>query len=982
MVFNYDEGNMRISSCYLRGEIVMSRNLEEFIRNNYKDALKHRYIQPFYQPVIRTSSGKLCSFESLARWIDPEIGMIYPDEFIPVLENDRVINQIDESILMQVCSRLRRALDSGETPVPVSVNLSRLDFTLCDIFSKADSIVSKYQIPHEFIYFEITESVMADQQEQLKEIIERFHSEGYQIWMDDFGSAYSSLNALKEFYFDEIKLDMVFVRPFTIRSRRIATSIVEMAKRISIHTLIEGIETEEQYDYFRDIGCEKVQGYYFGKPMAYEDAMDNMRKKEVDIERPQDRQYYDKIGMIDFLSAVPLMTMEERDSIVTARQLNSIPLALAEFSAHTFSVLFYNSAFKETADSTGLFSVVFTQEMINRPQPYSRISSNVINLMDSVRTGGSGRMLFTNNERYYEMNCRCVAATNEKYCVLIKVTDLSKDQQSEKTGYLDEFARRVYALFDRITLVNFTEDTILPLYTETRSDLVSGRKGIRRLLEEYAEKYLYPDDREKYVSLFDPENARARFADTSCSNISNMFRTSRRHGKYIWKEYTLLKVDDEKYLMLVRNIHEGVISHSHSHHTGAHNDETYSPAHLWDSLVRSDILCMFWKDKDRRFLGASRPFLDYYGFASEDDIIGKNDEDLGWHVHPDRYMNDEMKVINEGVTTHNVPGLCMNNGENKEILASKTPLYDHDGDIRGLIGFFVDRDLLTANDRRGEDTTRKDLVTGLLNPRGIYEEASAFRDEYDLRGVDFARYHIEISDFKTLNSQYGFDFGDKVLDTFGRMLLGEFGLTCAIGRYEGYKFVVIHQLKDHDEAFEIFSRIKAVGEKIRDIDGTPLTLYLSVGYALYSEFEDIEKQARQSEMRLHTDFDDSISTEDRVSHASEVFSMFDDLPVSYSVYHVTIDEQSGKIDAVLFYVNKMLTKYLGVPAEKLLGRSSRELYPSIGEEWYRVLASAAFDGEQQDGCFINPADGQKFKFTVQQIIYPGYCAVTYVEIPE
>ena len=110
--------------------------------------------------------------------------------------------------------------------------------------------------------------------------------------------------------------------------------------------------------------------------------------------------------------------------------------------------------------------------------------------------------------------------------------------------------------------------------------------------------------------------------------------------------------------------------------------------------------------------------------------------------------------------------------------------------------------------------------------------------------------------------------------------------------------------------------------------------------------------------------------------------MFDDLPVSYSVYHVTIDEQSGKIDAVLFYVNKMLTKYLGVPAEKLLGRSSRELYPSIGEEWYRVLASAAFDGEQQDGCFINPADGQKFKFTVQQIIYPGYCAVTYVEIPE
>ena len=188
----------------------MGRNLEEFIKKNYKKAIDNREIQPFYQPVIRVFSRQLCSFEALARWIDPEIGMIYPDEFIPVLEKEQAIHLLDTAILRQVCIRLRSSITNGEIPIPVSVNLSRLDFTLCDIFAVADQIVSEYHIPHEFIYFEITESVMAEEPEMLKEIVDRFRGAGYQIWMDDFGSAYSSLNALKELFFDEINLDMRF----------------------------------------------------------------------------------------------------------------------------------------------------------------------------------------------------------------------------------------------------------------------------------------------------------------------------------------------------------------------------------------------------------------------------------------------------------------------------------------------------------------------------------------------------------------------------------------------------------------------------------------------------------------------------------------------------------------------------------------------------------------------------------------------------
>ncbi len=102
-----------------------------------------------------------------------------------------------------------------------------------------------------------------------------------------------------------------------------------MAKSIDIHTLVEGVETEEQFRYLRNVGCEKVQGYYFGKPAPYEEALARLQEKGIGTEAPHERRYYDEIGRIDFLSAVPFMTREERDTITTARQLNSIPLALA-----------------------------------------------------------------------------------------------------------------------------------------------------------------------------------------------------------------------------------------------------------------------------------------------------------------------------------------------------------------------------------------------------------------------------------------------------------------------------------------------------------------------------------------------------------------------------------------------------------------------------------------------------------------------------
>lgn len=956
----------------------MARNLEDFIKKNYKKAIERQDIQVFYQPVIRTFSRKLCSFEALARWIDPEFGKLYPDVFIPVLEKERVIHHLDAAILRQVCERIRKSIDGGETPIPISVNLSRLDFVLCDIFDVAERIVSEYQIPHEYIYFEITESVMADQQETLKGIIDRFRSAGFRIWMDDFGSAYSSLNVLKELSFDEIKLDMQFLRPFNLRAKRIATAVVEMAKHIDIHTLVEGVETEEQYSYLRNIGCEKVQGYYFGRPMPYEEALARMQEKGIGIELPQDRQYYDDIGCIDVLSAVPFMTQEEHDTGVIARQLNSIPLALAEFEPDGFRILFYNSAFEEAAAGAEMFDLVLTQEMLGQPQPYYRLSEKILNLMDSVKEGGEGRLLFTSNKEYFEVKVRHIARTRDRFCVIIRLTNLTKDTQSENLGYLDEFLRRIYDVYERITLVDFREDSIRPLYTSTREDMVSGRQGIGRLAAEFAEKYIFPDDRDKYLRLFDRKMIR-RLSESSDVSYSELIRSSIRHGRYAWMEYTLLRIDKEKYYLLVRNVQGGVNSYIRGNADRSGEGTLYSPSHLWNNLLRSGLLRLFWKDEKRRFVGASRSFLDYYGFPSIDVIAGKNDEEVGWHVHPEAYMNDEYQVIHEGATLRFMPGLCMNDGENREILASKTPLYDDSGEIRGLIGFFIDREMLHANDRRGTETARRDALTGLLNSRGIAEEATVFRDEYFLRGVDFVRIHITINDFSAYNEQYGFDFGDKILSALAHALKDSFGLTCAVGRYAGLEFVVLHQVKRGDELQNLRAKIKAIGDSVSKVDGVPVTLYLSFGFALFSECPDLEDQARNSELRLHADHDHSISAKSSLAHASEIFRLFDRLPLAYCVCHVSVAGTAEDGDTIICYVNRKFEEITGTTAKMLFGRKVRELYPEAEEEWFTNIKRAALDDETVEGVLANKPGGKKYRYTACQIICTGYCVVSYQE---
>lgn len=255
------------------------------IRDHLDKALQEREFEVYYQPVIRALTGELAGYEALVRWNSKELGFMPPYRFIPILEKSHQITKVDTYVIREICRQYREDVNAGRPVVPVSVNLSRVDLMqadMCDVIAKA---AAAYHVPPKMLHVEITESMLVDNEEQMSRDIKRFHEAGFQVWMDDFGSGYSSLNTLKDFDFDVIKLDMKFLSSMSEKSKSILQSTVDMAKKIGIETLAEGCETQEQYDFLRDIGCEKIQGWYFGKTLPIEEARKNLAAKQIAAER-------------------------------------------------------------------------------------------------------------------------------------------------------------------------------------------------------------------------------------------------------------------------------------------------------------------------------------------------------------------------------------------------------------------------------------------------------------------------------------------------------------------------------------------------------------------------------------------------------------------------------------------------------------------------------------------------------------------------
>lgn len=267
------KGDVNVFVAYYDEELKNKTANEQKIISAMVGALENEEFIIYLQPQFNYKTGKISSAEALVRWKSPTEGLISPGEFIPIFESNGFIRKLDEFVWETVCKLQRKWLDEGKDVLPISVNVSRRDLQEGRITEKFLELIEKYELSSDLIQIEITESAYVENAQDLIREIIKLKDNGFVVEIDDFGTGYSSLNMLKDIPAKVIKTDLLFLTETGDEQRKecILNGVIDMAYKMGMSIIAEGVETKEQADYLLRMNCENMQGYYFSRPISVED---------------------------------------------------------------------------------------------------------------------------------------------------------------------------------------------------------------------------------------------------------------------------------------------------------------------------------------------------------------------------------------------------------------------------------------------------------------------------------------------------------------------------------------------------------------------------------------------------------------------------------------------------------------------------------------------------------------------------------------
>ena len=829
----------RVYRDTFEGEIVR----QKYIIENFKQALEKDWIKLYYQPVVRTLNGKLTSMEVLARWQDPNYGLLAPYVFINTLEEYHLIHYLDSYIIRNVCKTYRVRKDNNLPVFPVSFNLSRLDFELCDIFQVIEDCAKEYRVPKSFLNIEITESVIIQNVDFIKKQIKRFHDAGYQVWMDDFGSEYSSLNALKAFDFDELKIDMKFLSEFNDNSKQIITSVVNMAKEIGSQTLAEGVETREQYEFLKNIGCEKSQGYLFSKPLPLNQMFMVLEYKNIDYEDANEISYLNKVGRVNMLSSHPFELHSSQES--------TIPLAMVEFSNDYISYLNVNKAFMNFLESLDVHSLEESEKIINDPR--WDVNHSFKNLAAKLlKDEEIENFDFFDQDNHCTLEAKAIVKMPLKSSFLVHCENISANINFQHQQELRSTSTMIYQLFEHVYLIDMNQKTAQTIYASSSYGSYGDSESIDHLVHHFYEEEIFIEDKQRYKEFFNFDFWNQQFEEEGKETLIDFFRIRKRNGQYHWCIFEvkpLFRTSSNLALVTISKFeHNDIVSYMNlaNAYPKSNDSSDISQSVLGQSLINSNEYAIFWKDTQHKFVGGNQFFKHYFELSNDSQFIGKTDKEMGWSVNSDMTVRDEIKVLVEGQYITDVLRQYIINGQMKNVTVSLNPVYNNDGSIIGLLGYFRNPEI---------NRNLRMRLSNLENAISIEDFDRAGRnyvESYDYRHLDFAYVKFSIDNLTEFTDTYGYKNGEVMVDMVSKEIRDSLGFNSVIGHPELKAFDILHQVDDRHIFEKKIQELSKKIESINNIQGIRYNVYLSYSITYYSEVEEYDKMKTLGKSRLYT----------------------------------------------------------------------------------------------------------------------------------
>ena len=890
-------------------DMAEREELQRYILNHFSEALEYGYIETWYQPVIRAVSGKICGFEALCRWNDPSKGILSPGIFIGVLEDAHLIQKLDLRMVDNVCRDLKTAEANGRPVVPISINLSRNDFLGTDAFQEVHAIVSGHDISPEMIRIEITESTLEAEPDYLRHQISRFHEAGYEIWIDDFGSRYSTLGTLKDFDFDVLKIDQTFVRGMETsqKARTLVGSVVNMAKHLGIHTLCEGVENSAQIEFLKTIGCEQLQGFYYSKPLPIAEIRKLIPK--FGLETPQRSRCYEAIGRINMMSDSPMEFGRSYD------HGSKVPLMLVEATAKGTALLYHNPAMDEMAQSLNLLDTDGFLKYLMSVSTYRNIIRHAITNPEDTSDVSSLDLVISN--KFCSISFRTIASKTDSYAYIV-FTGLILDSSStiSRSMNIHDGIRHLLTIFSRIDLFNLDTGKAENIYLNTAQDkLTDFADTNKKTIETYAEKYLNEEDRASFIEFYDMTKLNSRILAKGTNHITAIFMTRDRTNRQHAQSYTLIPFRRGRHaivLSCIRDISNSVYNRAFQDqlalNTSVGSDSlNESMANLLTSF-QAVIQINAAEDSYALLYRNWEPvFGSYFTYTEAVRTFCRSD------VHPDdrqrylAFMNPENWSDHASESSFH---------EFSDSFRIRNDTGDYSWLVHNIIQNMRDTDLFTLAIHRVSNPSEENMldfwysqgrdlqmhidpVTKLLDRRGIDQKLGQYISSYpQTPGVLI---NLNIDNFKIINDILGRDIGDKTLCRLADSLRENFPDGDIIGRNAADEFIIFMKDSVLADAEPIIKRLVSNPMTV-GFHGDSYRFFLSAGLVEYP------KQGRKpgtlcrkanaalcsaklTKGHSYRIYSPEICTENRLQLSKSITDLASDLPKAILVYRMADDLQ-------------------------------------------------------------------------------------------
>ncbi len=509
---------------------------EQQIVNDMDGALKAGQFEPWFQPQYNHATGAMIGAEALVRW-KKDGSFISPAAFIPVFERNGFIYEMDQYIWEQVCKHLRRWLDEGREPLPVSVNISRRDLFHQHFISVLTGIVEKYAIPYALIRLEVTESAFAESSKQIVARVDHLIKMGFTVEIDDFSSGYSSLNTLKDVPASILKLDMKFFENTgnSQRSGNIIESVVRMAKWLDMAVIAEGVEEKSQADYLKSIGCYYIQGYYYAKPMPLE-------QYEALLDKCQKEPELTGLQTLETLNNNAFWDPKSMETLIFNSYVGGA--CIFEYHHGKTELLRVNEQYAQALGHFCPATAPISDQSVEHnldPENHERLLSNIRTAIDTQQESACELTLTDEagvHREYIRATVRVIASTQERYLlygVIVNQTEQREAEQKRRDAEQKEMesALRLQVIMENInggvSAIRiddngkadfvFSNEKYFALYGYTREQAEAEQLDVMQLIA--------PEDYEKVM-----QSVRKLKKDRKPVIID--YRSRRRDGRYVY----------------------------------------------------------------------------------------------------------------------------------------------------------------------------------------------------------------------------------------------------------------------------------------------------------------------------------------------------------------------------------------------------------------------------------------------------------------